>query len=38
LTIPAIAAAALAKIRADTELIPEISTTEYIIVTSIAPT
>ena len=36
--IPAIAAAALAMIRADTLFTPEMSTTEYIIVTSTAPT
>ena len=36
--MPAIAAAALAMIRAETELTPETSTTEYIIVTSTAPT
>ena len=36
--IPAIAPAAFAMIRADTELTPEMSTTEYIIVTSTAPT
>jgi hypothetical protein len=36
--MPAIAAAALARIRAETALIPEMSTTEYVIVTSLAPT
>ena len=36
--MPAIAAAALAMIRAETRLTPEMSTTEYIIVTSTAPT
>ena len=37
-TIPAIAPAALAMIRAEIRLTPEMSTTEYIIVTSTAPT
>ena len=36
--IPAIAPAALARIRAEIWLIPAMSTTEYIIVTSLAPT
>src|SRR5579875_4186495 len=36
--MPAIAAAALLKMRSETRLIPEISTTEYIIVTSTEPT
>jgi hypothetical protein len=38
LTIPNIAPAAFAMIRADTRLTPAMSTTEYIIVTSTAPT
>ena len=37
-TMPAIAPAAFAMIRADTRLTPAMSTTEYIIVTSTAPT
>ena len=37
-TIPAIAPAAFVMIRAETRLTPEMSTTEYIIVTSTAPT
>ena len=37
-TIPAIAPAAFAMIRAEIRLTPETSTTEYIIVTSTAPT
>ena len=37
-TMPAIAAAALARMRAETALIPAMSTTEYVIVTSVAPT
>ena len=37
-TIPEIAPAAFAMILADTRLTPEMSTTEYIIVTSTAPT
>ena len=36
--MPAIAPAALAMMRAETELTPAMSTTEYIIVTSLAPT
>ena len=36
--MPAIAPAAFAMIRAETRLTPEMSTTEYIIVTSTAPT
>ena len=36
--MPPIAAAAFARIRAEIELIPARSTTEYIIVTSTAPT
>jgi hypothetical protein len=36
--IPAMAAAALVRIRAETALMPAMSTTEYIIVTSRAPT
>ena len=36
--IPAIAPAALVRIREEIWLIPEMSTTEYIIVTSVAPT
>ena len=36
--MPAIAAAAFARIRAETWLIPAMSTTEYVIVTSTAPT
>ena len=38
LTMPAIAPAAFAMMRAETLLTPEMSTTEYIIVTSTAPT
>jgi hypothetical protein len=37
-TIPAMAPAALLSIRAETELMPAMSTTEYIIVMSTAPT
>ena len=36
--MPAIAPAAFAMMRAETELTPAMSTTEYIIVTSLAPT